>query len=85
MNKKIVILVVVVECILAILLIGIIGKALEVYYNEINAQEIYFTTSDGTVLTKGHLYKEKENEITEIESDRIVIEVAKWDRGIQLH
>ena len=44
MNKKIVILVVVVECILAILLISVMGLAIESYFNEVNAQEISFTT-----------------------------------------
>ena len=43
MNKKIVILVVVVECILAILLIGVIGLAIESIIGEVQAQEIYFT------------------------------------------
>ena len=84
MNKKIVILVVVVECILAVLMIGIVGKAIETYFNEIKADEIYFTTHDGEKLEKGDLYKEKENVIEKKDNDFITIEVARIDRGYQL-
>lgn len=54
MNKKVMILVVVVECILSILLIAIIGKAMESYYKEVKAMEIYFTTmsTDVRVILK---------------------------------
>ena len=89
MNKKIVILIVIVECILAILLIGIIGKAIETYFNAIQADEVYFTTSDGTKLTAGMKYFEKTDTIemdeNNIEDNIIVIVVARWDRGYQLH
>ena len=85
MNKKIVILIVIVECILAILVIGVIGKAIETYFNDVHAEEIYFTTADGEVLTQGMKYIEKENKVEAIESERIVIEVNRWDRGYQLH
>lgn len=50
MNKKIVILVVVVECILAILLISVLGLAIESIFSEVNAQEIFFTTDIGEVI-----------------------------------
>ncbi len=38
------ILIVVIECIVSILLIAVIGKAMESYFYEVGAQEIYFTT-----------------------------------------
>lgn len=85
MNKKIVILVVVVECILAVLLISVLGLAIETYFNATEAEEIHFTTADGTTLEKGMLYKEKEGTITRVDNDQIVIEVARPDRGYQLH
>lgn len=85
MNKKAMILIVVVECVLAILLIAVMGMAIETYFNETEAEAIYFTTAEGTVLEKGQLYKEKEGTVTAVENDRIIIEVARPDRGYQLH
>ena len=85
MNKKVMILIVVIECVLSILLIAVVGKAIETYFNETEAQEIYFTTADGAVLEGGTLYREKDGTIESIDSDRIVIEVARPDRGYQLH
>ena len=85
MNKKVMILIVVIECILSILLIAVLGKAIETYFNETEAQEIHFTTAEGVVLEPGTLYKEKEGTTESIESDQIVIEVSRPDRGYQLH
>lgn len=85
MSKKVMILVVILECILSILLIAILGKALESFYIETEATQIYFTTANGDVLEPGMLYKEKDGVIEHIESDRIVIEIARPDKGYQLH
>ena len=85
MNKKVMILIVVIECVLSILLIAAIGKAIETYFNDVEAQEIYFTTESGERLAPGILYKEREGTMQEIESDQIVIEVSRPDKGYQLH
>ena len=85
MNKKVMILIVVIECVLAILLIAVLGMAIETYFNATEAEAIYFTTADGTVLEKGMLYKEKEGTVTQVENENIFIEVARPDRGYQLH
>ena len=85
MNKKVMILIVVIECVLSILLIAVLGKAIETYFTETEAQEIHFTTAEGEILTPGTLYKEKDGSTTTIESEQIVIEVARPDRGYQLH
>ena len=79
------ILIVILECVLSILLIAVIGKAIETFFQETEAQEIYFTTADGVVLEPSTLYKEKEGTTETIESDQIIIEVARPDRGYQLH
>ena len=79
------ILIVILECVLSILLIAVIGKAIETFFQETEAQEIYFTTADGAVLEPSTLYKEKEGTTETIESDQIIIEVARPDRGYQLH
>ena len=50
MNKKVMILIVIVECVLAVLLIGVIGLAIESNYKSVDCREIYFTTEDGTRL-----------------------------------
>lgn len=55
MNKKIVILVVVLECVLAVLLIGVIGKAIENYNKEVACQAVYFTNADGEIYENGAL------------------------------
>ncbi len=52
MNKKIVVIVVIVECILAILLISVLGKAIETYFTEIECQEIYFVDETGARIDK---------------------------------
>ena len=44
MSKKVMILIVVIECVLSILLIAVLGKAAESIFYEVAAQDIYFTT-----------------------------------------
>lgn len=85
MNKKVMILIVFIECVLSILLIAVLGMAIESFFNETEAEDIYFTTAEGDILSPGTLYKEKEGTTEAIESERIVIEVARPDRGYQLH
>lgn len=85
MNKKVMILVVILECILSILLIAVLGKAIESFYVETEATQIHFTTADGMVLEPGMLYDEKEGTINRIESERLVIEIDRPDKGYQLH
>ena len=85
MNKKVMILIVLLECVLSILLVAVMGIAVETYFNDVEAQEIYFTTATGERLSPGTLYKEKEGTTQAIESDQIVIEVNRPDRGYQLH
>ena len=85
MNKKVMILVVILECALSILLIAVLGLAIESFFNETEAEEIYFTTLEGERLSPGTLYKEKEGTVTAINSENIVIEVARPDKGYQLH
>ena len=85
MNKKVMILVVLLECILSILLIAVLGLAIESFFNETEAEEIYFTTATGERLDPGTLYKEKEGTTQAINSESVVIEVSRPDRGYQLH
>ena len=51
MNKKVMILIVVIECVLAVLLIGVIGLAIESAYKEVTCQGVYFMTEDGQKLS----------------------------------
>ena len=51
MNKKIMILIVIAECVLAVFLIGVIGLAIESTYSGVDCREVYFTTVDGVRLT----------------------------------
>ena len=50
MSKKVMILIVVIECVLAILLIAVIGKAMESFFYEVSARDIYFTTFTDDVV-----------------------------------
>ncbi len=50
MNKKIIVIVVLLECVLAILLVSFIGKAIETYFNEVDAREICFLDESGVPL-----------------------------------
>ena len=47
MNKKIIVIVVIVECILAILLISFLGKAIETIMKNVYSEDVYFTDADG--------------------------------------
>ncbi len=85
MNKKVMILVVILECVLSILLIAILGKALESFFIETEAMQVHFTTSDGRILEPGMRYIEKDGTIEPIQSENIVIEVERPDKGYQLH
>jgi len=58
MNKKIMVLIVIVECVLAVLLIGVIGLAIESTYKEVSCKEVYFTLEDGTVPENNRIYIE---------------------------
>ncbi len=57
MNKKTLILVVLVECILAILLISIFGKAIESLYQKTLCTEIYFVDENGERIEENALIK----------------------------
>ena len=81
MNKKVMILVVILECALSILLISVVGMAIETLNNETEAVDIRFTTAEGVLLEPGMLYKEKEGTTEEIKNDQLVIEVYRPDRG----
>lgn len=64
------ILIVVIECILAILLIAVIGKAMESFFYEVSAREICFTTFTDDVQT---IVKEDQQEAFERTADGKVI------------
>ena len=51
MNKKIMVLIVIAECVLAVFLIGVIGLAIESTYSGVDCREVYFTTAEGVRLT----------------------------------
>ena len=50
MNKKIIVIVVLLECVLAILLVSFLGKAIETYFNEVSAREVCFLDEKGVPL-----------------------------------
>ena len=50
MNKKVMILIVIVECILAILLIAVLGKAIENYHQEVFCEEVHFVNEQGEII-----------------------------------
>ena len=85
MNKKVMVLVVILECIVSILLIAIMGIVVEAFTNETEAEEVHFLTSSGEVMAPGHLYKEQDGSVREVDNDQIIIEVYRPDRGYQLH
>jgi len=68
------VIVVLVECVLAILLISVLGKAIETYQTEVECKEIYFTDANGEKI--------QINEVTGM----AVMEVTLTDtkRSIQL-
>ena len=53
MNKKIVVLIVLVECILAVLLVSIFGKVIEETRRDVVCQEIYFIDENGMKIEDG--------------------------------
>lgn len=53
MNKKIVVLVVLLECILAVLLVSFFGKAIEDLRNAVLCKDIYFTDENGNKIEDG--------------------------------
>jgi hypothetical protein len=50
MNKKIVVIVVIVECVLAILMVSLLGAAIENAHKAVKCTEIYFVDKDGNKL-----------------------------------
>lgn len=70
MSKKVMILIVVIECVLAILLIAIIGKAMESLFYEVNARDIFFTTFTSDVQ---ELVQEGQQELAERTEDGKII------------
>ena len=46
MNKKIVVIVVLVECVLAVLMVSLLGAAIENAHKETKASDVYFTNAD---------------------------------------
>lgn len=46
MNKKIVVIVVIVECILAVLMVSLLGVAIENAHKETKCTDVYFTNAD---------------------------------------
>lgn len=54
MNKKIVVIVVIVECILAVLMVSLLGAAIENAHKETKCTDIYFTNADYEKLRDGY-------------------------------
>ena len=50
MNKKIIVIVVLLECVLAILRVSFLGNAIETYFNEVSAREVCFLDEKGVPL-----------------------------------
>lgn len=57
MNKKSLVLVIIVECVLAILLISFFGKAIESLYEKTLCTDIYFVDDDGNRLENDTLLR----------------------------
>ena len=53
MNKRVVFIIVLIECVLAVLLISIFGQAIFNAVNTVVVQEVYFTYADGTKIEDG--------------------------------
>jgi hypothetical protein len=53
MNKKVVILIVLIECILAVLLVSFFGKVIEETRRDVYCQEIYFVDENGMKIEDG--------------------------------
>ena len=59
MNKKLVILIVLVECILAVLIVSFFGKVIEETRRDVLCQDIYFVDENGIKIEDGVFKKEK--------------------------
>ena len=59
MNKKIVFLVVLLECVLAIFIVSVFGHAIEDSRKQILCQELYFVTENGDVIEDGEMIEYK--------------------------
>ena len=59
MNKKVVFLVVLLECILAIFIVSIFGHAIEDTRRQILCQDIYFVTESGEKIEDGEMIEYK--------------------------
>ena len=55
MNKKIVVIVVIVECVLAVLMVSLLGAAIENAHKETKATAVYFTDADYVKLLDGRI------------------------------
>ena len=71
MNKKIVFMIVLIECFLAVLLIGVFGQAIFDAINKKAVTEIYFTYQDGTKI--------------EDEVEYLQVELSDTVRDVQLY
>lgn len=69
MNKKIVFIIVIVECILAVLLISVFGQAIFGAVKKHLAEEVYFTYQDGTKIEDG---MQLEVELTDSKRDYVL-------------
>ena len=54
MNKKIVVIVVIVECILAVLMVSLLGAAIENAHKATKCTDVYFTNADYEKLRDGY-------------------------------
>ena len=59
MNKKIVFLVVLLECVLAIFIVSVFGHAIEDSRKQILCQELYFVTENGEMIEDGEMIEYK--------------------------
>ncbi|MBO5736456.1 MAG: hypothetical protein J6S04_01485 [Clostridia bacterium] len=59
MNKKVVFLVVLLECILAVFLVSVFGHAIEDSRRQILCQDIYFVTESGEKIEDGEMIEYK--------------------------
>ena len=70
MNKKIVVIVIIVECILAVLLVSFFGKAIENFRKQTLVQDIYFTDENGV----------------KIEDEQVlIVEITDSNSSVKLH
>ncbi len=70
MNKKIVVIVVIVECIFAVLMVSLLGAAIENAHKETKCSDVYFTNADYEKLRDDYV---------------ISVELSDTKRGYQLY